>query len=94
MRTSTLFRRTTRHPVQPHVSRQLTKPVREICVPPVDSIVEFGAYIQGQKVVAPGTLHDMEQSEHPWIREYFLGPRGRAAAEATSRANAGGAGEG
>src|ERR1044072_4321775 len=60
MRTSTLFRRTTRHPAQPHVSRQLTKPLREVCVPPVDSIVEFGAYIKGEKVVAPGIEESLE----------------------------------
>ena len=60
----------------------------------VYTICDRVAVIADKKVVATGTLHDMEQSEHPWIREYFLGPRGRAAAEASSRANAGGAGEG
>ncbi|MCP2362967.1 magnesium transporter [Nonomuraea thailandensis] len=37
----------------PHV---LPKPVQEVCVPPVDSLVEFGAYIQGKKVKAPGIV--------------------------------------
>lgn len=60
MRSSTLFRRINRHPVQPHAARPLTKPVREICVPPVDSIVEFGAYIQGKKVCAPGIVESLE----------------------------------
>ncbi|MES2496294.1 MAG: ABC transporter ATP-binding protein, partial [Pseudomonadota bacterium] len=27
--------------------------------------------------------------DHPWIQEYFNGPRGRAAADATKRAAAG-----
>ncbi len=26
-----------------------------------------------------GTLHDLLKDEHPWIRDYFHGPRGRAA---------------
>ncbi|MBB5075699.1 magnesium/cobalt transporter CorA [Nonomuraea endophytica] len=61
MRSSTLFRRINRHPVKkPHVARQLTKPVREACVPPVDSIVEYGAYIGGEKVVAPGIVESLE----------------------------------
>ena len=60
----------------------------------VYTICDRVAVIADKKVVATGTLRDMEQSEHPWIREYFLGPRGRAAAAASSRADAGGAGEG
>lgn len=31
------------------------------------------------KVILVGTLEDMERSDHPWIREYFHGPRARAA---------------
>jgi phospholipid/cholesterol/gamma-HCH transport system ATP-binding protein len=30
-----------------------------------------------------GTMADLLRDEHPWIREYFHGPRGRAALEAT-----------
>lgn len=60
MRSSTLFRRTNRHPVQPHVSRQLTMPMREPCIPPVDSIVEFGAYINGKKICADGIVDCLE----------------------------------
>jgi phospholipid/cholesterol/gamma-HCH transport system ATP-binding protein len=26
-------------------------------------------------------VRDLEKSDHPWIKEYFLGPRGRAAAK-------------
>jgi len=29
-----------------------------------------------------GTLAELERDDHPWIKEYFRGPRGRAAAMA------------
>ena len=38
------------------------------------------AVIADKKVVACAPIPELEKSEHPWIREYFLGPRGRAAA--------------
>jgi phospholipid/cholesterol/gamma-HCH transport system ATP-binding protein len=31
------------------------------------------------KKITAGTLQDMMQSQHPWIKEYFTGPRMRAA---------------
>ncbi len=31
------------------------------------------------KTITAGTLEDMMQSQHPWIKEYFTGPRMRAA---------------
>lgn len=37
------------------------------------------AVLADQKVILSGTLADMEKSDHPWIREYFHGPRARAA---------------
>ena len=40
------------------------------------------AVIADKKVVAVDTIPELERSEHPWIREYFMGPRGRAAAGA------------
>jgi phospholipid/cholesterol/gamma-HCH transport system ATP-binding protein len=43
------------------------------------------AVIADKKVVAVGRPQELERSEHPWIREYFLGPRGRAAAAAADR---------
>jgi len=46
----------------------------------VYTICDRVAVIADRKVVATGTTREMEQSTHPWIREYFLGPRGRAAA--------------
>ena len=47
----------------------------------VYTICDRVAVIADKKVVATGTPQEMEQSDHPWIREYFLGPRGRAAAK-------------
>uniref|UniRef100_B0T754 ABC transporter related n=1 Tax=Caulobacter sp. (strain K31) TaxID=366602 RepID=B0T754_CAUSK len=38
------------------------------------------AVIADKKVVATGSTQELEKSDHPWIKEYFLGPRGRAAA--------------
>ncbi|MDE1173620.1 MAG: ABC transporter ATP-binding protein [Parvibaculaceae bacterium] len=37
------------------------------------------AVLADQKVILSGTLADMEKSDHPWVREYFHGPRARAA---------------
>jgi len=36
------------------------------------------AVIADKKVVAVAPARELEKSNHPWIREYFLGPRGRA----------------
>ena len=38
--------------------------------------------IADRRVVAAAPIAELETSDHPWIREYFLGPRGRAAADA------------
>lgn len=38
------------------------------------------AVLADRKVVAAAPVRELEHSDHPWIREYFLGPRGRAAA--------------
>lgn len=40
------------------------------------------AVIADRTVVAVAPIAELERSDHPWIREYFLGPRGRAAAGA------------
>jgi phospholipid/cholesterol/gamma-HCH transport system ATP-binding protein len=37
------------------------------------------AVLADKRVKLVGTLDDMLQSDHPWIREYFHGPRARAA---------------
>jgi phospholipid/cholesterol/gamma-HCH transport system ATP-binding protein len=37
------------------------------------------AVLADRKVVAVGSTAELEKNDHPWIKEYFLGPRGRAA---------------
>jgi phospholipid/cholesterol/gamma-HCH transport system ATP-binding protein len=37
------------------------------------------------KRVKVGTMRELMQSDHPWLREYFHGPRGRAALEEKAR---------
>lgn len=37
------------------------------------------AVLGERKVLACGTLAELRASDHPWLREYFQGPRGRAA---------------
>jgi phospholipid/cholesterol/gamma-HCH transport system ATP-binding protein len=43
------------------------------------AICDRVAVLADKKVVAVGPVSELEKSDHPWIREYFLGPRGRAA---------------
>ncbi|HEX7946386.1 MAG TPA: ABC transporter ATP-binding protein [Phenylobacterium sp.] len=48
----------------------------------LDSLYEITdrvAVLADKKVVATAPVAELEKSDHPWIREYFLGPRGRAA---------------
>ena len=42
-------------------------------------ITDRVAVIADKRVVADAPVSELEQSDHPWVREYFLGPRGRAA---------------
>lgn len=57
------------------------------------AITDRIAVIADKKVVAAGSTQELETSDHPWIKEYFMGPRGRAASgkstppESTSRTN-------
>jgi phospholipid/cholesterol/gamma-HCH transport system ATP-binding protein len=44
------------------------------------SICDRVAVIADQKVIAVGTIPELLSLDHPWIQEYFNGPRGRAAA--------------
>lgn len=46
------------------------------------AITDKVAVLADKRVVAKATVQELERSEHPWIREYFLGPRGRAADKA------------
>lgn len=43
------------------------------------AITDKVAVLAEKGIVAKATVQELERSEHPWIREYFLGPRGRAA---------------
>lgn len=43
------------------------------------AITDKVAVLADKHVVAKATVQELETSDHPWIREYFLGPRGRAA---------------
>ena len=51
------------------------------------------AVIADKRVIAVGTIPELLALDHPWIQEYFNGPRGRAAEAAWHRSN-GGAGDG
>lgn len=44
------------------------------------AICDRVAVIADKKVVASGTIPELKTLNHPWIQEYFNGPRGRAAA--------------
>ncbi len=43
------------------------------------AICDRVAVIADKTVVATAPVPELEKSDHPWIKEYFLGPRGRAA---------------
>ncbi len=44
------------------------------------AICDRVAVIADRKVIAIGTIPELLALDHPWIQEYFRGPRGRAAA--------------
>ena len=46
------------------------------------AITDKVAVVADKRIVAKAPVQDLEQSDHPWIREYFLGPRGRAGKKA------------
>lgn len=43
------------------------------------AVTDKVAVLADKHVVAKATVSELERSDHPWVREYFLGPRGRAA---------------
>lgn len=43
------------------------------------TICDQVAVLADKQVVAKAPVEELEKSDHPWIKEYFLGPRGRAA---------------
>ena len=49
------------------------------------AITDRVAVIADKKVVAIAPVEELETSDHPWIKEYFLGPRGRAANKTPAR---------
>ena len=49
------------------------------------AICDRVAVIADRKVVAVGTIEELLALDHPWIQEYFNGPRGRVAADAAER---------
>ena len=51
----------------------------------LDSLYEITdrvAVLADKHVIATAPVAELERSDHPWIREYFLGTRGRAARDA------------
>ena len=49
------------------------------------AICDRVAVLADHKVIANAPLAEIERMEHPWIREYFHGPRARAARQAGGR---------
>ena len=43
------------------------------------AICDKVAVLADKHVVTKATVSELERSDHPWIHEYFHGPRGRAA---------------
>ncbi|MEO5972862.1 MAG: ABC transporter ATP-binding protein [Sphingomicrobium sp.] len=50
------------------------------------SICDRVAVLADRKVIAVGTIEELLALDHPWIQEYFNGPRGRAAASSYEEA--------
>ncbi len=46
------------------------------------AICDRVAVLADKKVIAVGTIDELLKTQHPWIQEYFNGPRGRAATAA------------
>ena len=53
------------------------------------AICDRVAVLADRQVIAVGTIPELMDSDHPWIQEYFDGPRGRAAMHTKERAAAG-----
>jgi len=49
------------------------------------AICDRVAVLADQKVIAVGTIEELLALDHPWIQEYFNGPRGRAASAGLKR---------
>ena len=46
------------------------------------AICDKVAVLADKGIVAKAPVQELERSDHPWIKEYFLGPRGRAGQKA------------
>ncbi len=51
------------------------------------AICDRVAVLADRQVIAVGTIPELLESEHPWIQEYFNGPRARAAVASATRHN-------
>jgi phospholipid/cholesterol/gamma-HCH transport system ATP-binding protein len=51
------------------------------------AICDRVAVLAERKVIAVGPIDEVERLDHPWVQEYFNGPRGRAARDASRRAS-------
>jgi phospholipid/cholesterol/gamma-HCH transport system ATP-binding protein len=49
------------------------------------AICDRVAVLADKRVIAVGTIPELLALDHPWIQEYFNGPRGRVAADAAQR---------
>ena len=52
------------------------------------AICDRVAVLADGKVLKEGTIPELLAFDHPWVREYFMGPRGRAAASIDPKASA------
>lgn len=50
------------------------------------AICDRVAVLADKRVIAVGTIDELLALDHPWIQEYFNGPRGRAAVSSAERA--------
>jgi phospholipid/cholesterol/gamma-HCH transport system ATP-binding protein len=50
------------------------------------AICDRVAVLADKQVIAVGTIPELLESDHPWIQEYFNGPRARAAVASAERA--------
>jgi len=53
------------------------------------AICDRVAVLADKQVIAVGTIPELLEADHPWIEEYFNGPRSRAAKESAGRVAAG-----
>ena len=49
------------------------------------AICDRVAVLADKQVIAVGPIEELLKSDHPWIQEYFNGPRGRVAHSASQR---------